>query len=542
MSTLNKVELDLELELLPAWAKQSPDEKKFDKYRGDEESRPRGDRGGPRRDGPRRDGPRPGPGARRDSGPGQRGDNRQGNRPFNRDGRGPGRDRGPRDRFDGPRDRRDEPAPLPDVDTAILPDSDGIAAISRQIKLTGRSYPVFDIAHLVLKSGDRFRARFSVVRRQDKVQQPLFLCEFDDTLWLSQEDARRHLLRKHFAAFYQTDKTPVDPPKGTYTFVAQCGMSGTILGPPNYHDYQKNLVLLHSERFKNMPFDVYKSRVKIVRDEEVVQKWIENQSFKIEYTVLNVPETLKLGSRDEVEKHFRDVHMPNIVVSVDSRNISGKDAQAVPDPTLRRLFQRAFEDQRRFPIKIVTALCDEFAKHGLQFFKKDKSVTHVSVSRPHFLDMEATPVSDSIRSIIEFIDATKRCTRRQIFDQFAPAPKIELTAPVPAPEATAEPTEPTEKTGEAQSASETDTNAEPAAASPAPPARSEPEMTPVQRAVNADLHWLIHQGHVLEFSNGIVETAKRPMPKPVQKPKSKSKKARVPTYMQAYLDAAFTLI
>ena len=29
---------------------------------------------------------------------------------------------------------------------------------------------------------------------------------------------------------------------------------------------------------------------------------------------------------------------------------------------------------------------------GLQFFKVNKTVTHVSVARPHYLDMEATPV------------------------------------------------------------------------------------------------------------------------------------------------------
>ena len=37
-------------------------------------------------------------------------------------------------------------------------------------------------------------------------------------------------------------------------------------------------------------------------------------------------------------------------------------------------------------------------------------------------------------------------------------------------------------------------------------------------AVMTDLHWLIHQGHVIEFANGILETAKKPLPKPPPKP------------------------
>jgi hypothetical protein len=37
---------------------------------------------------------------------------------------------------------------------------------------------------------------------------------------------------------------------------------------------------------------------------------------------------------------------------------------------------------------------------------------------------------------------------------------------------------------------------------------------PEETAVVSDLHWLIHQGHVIEFANGIIETAKKPVPKP----------------------------
>jgi len=39
--------------------------------------------------------------------------------------------------------------------------------------------------------------------------------------------------------------------------------------------------------------------------------------------------------------------------------------------------------------------------------------------------------------------------------------------------------------------------------------------------VISDLHWLIHQGHVIEFANGVLETAKKPLPKP-PKPQAKA--------------------
>jgi hypothetical protein len=86
MSEPSEFELDLDLQLLPAWARQSSTENRYAKFEGEPEQaheRRRGDRPGrpdqwrdrpPRRDrppGPRPGGPRPADGPR--SGPPQRG-------------------------------------------------------------------------------------------------------------------------------------------------------------------------------------------------------------------------------------------------------------------------------------------------------------------------------------------------------------------------------------------------------------------------------------------------------------------------------------
>ena len=55
------------------------------------------------------------------------------------------------------------------------------------------------------------------------------------------------------------------------------------------------------------------------------------------------------------------------------------------------------------------------------------------------------------------------------------------------------------------------------AAEPAKAAEPQtPDPTPEQTAVMVDLHWLIHQGAVLEFADGRMETAKKPLPKPAK--------------------------
>ncbi len=494
--------LDLDLHFLPAWAQPQAQSNPFAEYEGESTERDdrRGGRGrsdGRRREGPRRDGP--GDSRRPGGGPGPRRSQQDGPRP--------GGDRGDRRRGPGP-DRRDPPRMLPEVEVNIFPEEHGVENLAKKIKMTGRAYPLFDIGHLILKKPERYNVRFNVIKKPEgEVVQALFLCSIDQTLWFSQAEAIDHIFSKHFNIFYQEEKIPADPPKGVFTFVAQCGMSGIVLGPPNYHDYQTKLRRLHSERYSYLPFEAYKSRVRIVKDEAIVNKWKEEQSFSTQYLCLNIPDALKLSNREEVDRHFRETHLPNVVQSVDSFVMNGGIVQSQPNGILKSLTRRAFEEQRRFPLKLVTVLSQMFASHGLQFFKVHKSVTHVATSRPHFLDMATTPVSDGVKKIVNLIDATPGCTRRQLLDVLAPAPQgaVPVAAPVPAatsPEA-------------AVVAASEGVPAVPAPAGETPVVSPESQViTPAMNIVISDLHWLIHQGHVIEFANGTLETAKRPLPRP----------------------------
>ena len=472
MSTTPESDFDLDKLFLPAWAQESPLVNRYAKYAGGED--------------------RPGLGRRDDHQrrPQRRSPDGLGARVNGQQGRGPGGERGSFDRNrhsrgdmrGGERGPEREALPsLPAVGIVLMPDEKGVDSLAKQIKMTGRAYPLFDIAQMILQKPERQQVKFEVIRKDGKALQPLFLCALDDSVWLSEAEAVSHVLDKHFSTFYQTEKIPTDPPKGTYTFVAQCGMSGVILGPPNYHDYQNQLRRLHAERFSRLPFDAFKARVKIVKDEVVVKKWMEDQSFKTEFICLNVPEPKKLASREEVEKHFRETHLSSIVKEVDSHTLSGPASRQLRSAPLQRLLRHAWEEQKRFPIQVVNVLSQQFAQRGLQFFKVNKTITHVAIARPHFLDVEATPVSDGMKRIVDFINSHPKNTRRELVETLSPSPL---------------------KDSEGANASSPSV-----AASAADP-------TPEQTVIIRDLHWLIHQGHVIEFANGVLETAKRPIIKP----------------------------
>lgn len=387
----------------------------------------------------------------------------------------------------------------------MRPDPAGVASLARQVKLSGRAYPLLEVAGLVIQKPDRYEITFRPMR--DKEGKPLikfFVCSLDDSVWLSEGEATRHALKAHFETFYQTEKTPCDPPKGVWTLVAQ--FDEIILGPPNYHGYQEKLREVHAQRAPRLPFDVFKSKVRMVKDEATVKGWLESQSSRLEFTTLNVEEPQTLHSMAAVEEHFKAKHAANVIKSVDFWSLNRQpNAPRLPEE-LTRVLRVNLERERRFPIRTMTALSGAFAHAGLQFFKRDKTAVHVAVARPHYLDLENTLVQPGIKRIVEFIDTTKNPTRKKLLAALAPAPVAESVAPAAAPEAAAPAAE-----GESP-APETAVTA-PAAEAPAVPAAA-PQPTAEQQVVLSDLHWLVHQGHVIEFASGLLETAKKPLPRP----------------------------
>jgi hypothetical protein len=202
-----------------------------------------------------------------------------------------------------------------------------------------------------------------------------------------------------------------------------------------------------------------------------------------------VPEPLRLDKWDDVREHFRAVHLPNIIKSVERQVAPATRARRSGSRELQRHVIQEIEQQRRFPLKMVTTLSQQFASHGLQFFKVNKTIVHVAVARPHYLDVVSEPVSEGVKRIVNHVEQHPRCTVKDLVDALAP---------VPAPPAA--PVQPAAAPAEGRPTAE--------------PKTTHHEPTPEQKAVLADLHWLVHSGHVIEFANGELETAKKPLPKP----------------------------
>lgn len=471
---LASIQQDLARSFLPAWAKESDDSERLfrmaENYdpgdRREPTGRGRGDRG-PRHDRPPGRGPRP------DRPPGR------GPGPDRAPGRGMG-GRGMGRRHDRPADRRAErPAPPPALsgwDIRFKPDPRGVEGVAKQIKAVAQAYRLFDLAWLVLAKPERYRVEF---RRTSADSTDLFQARFDGSVWLSEREAATHVVAHNFEKFYRRDRVTVDPPKGAYAFVAVCGMSGVLLGPPNYHDYQAKLRKLHAERFSDMPFDAFKNRIRMDRDEAAVQKWKDELSQKEVFYPADTPEgaePVKLDSIAELERHFLQNHAAACISRIVERAIvPGPTALSASAPGARALVRRALDELNQFPLPLAHILGQQLVSKGLKVFKAHGNITYASVAQPKHLDRQAQPVADGVSGILEYLEKHASTPRAEQWKALVGL------RPIPAGGTDAE----------------------------------------RESSVTADLLWLLHEGHVTDYARRGLEAAARPKTPPVRKRESR---------------------
>ncbi|MBL9178199.1 MAG: hypothetical protein JNM65_09055 [Verrucomicrobiaceae bacterium] len=467
-----------DLKLMPAWVGDIGKEEKIkQRYAGRDDDRPqrggRDDRRGgfgfgnrdrrgappPRRDGPgggapRRDGPpsggfRP----RGEGGPRRDGDDRRGPRRFG------DRDRG------GPPQREWVEIPK-DVQVTIYPDDKSVDALASHVRQSGHAFSMFDASRLVLAGGDRFVVRY---RCAEERPTGLFSVPGDGGLFLTRDDALTHVLRSAaLDEFYRVEEIELEAPKGEFQSVAVCGMSGEIIAPTSHHSYQTGLIRLHRERFANMPFEDFKRRVKVEANPELVAKWKENMSKGQRWVCLksDVPEggePFTLGSRSEMEAHFRRTFGNDAVIEVREANVHGNIDKQKLSHALFIMLRQSVEAARKHLFEISQKLGAGLERRGLKLFKRRAGKQYVCRVKPRAIE-NGMVFSDRLADIVKILKDNHGMPMQTLVETIMPSPP-----PMDGVDPNA-PRHPNEG----------------------------------QIGVIKDIRWLANEGYVIEYSDGMV--------------------------------------
>ena len=320
-------------------------------------------------------------------------------RPPRRDDRGPrtgapregGMGRAPQGRGGNYEDRRNAPShdmeapPADGVRTTVAPDPAAVHLIGKEIHQVARVYPLFDVAKILLAEKSRVRAIFEA----PEPHAPLIRGKLQESVFLTREEAVSHLWNSELRNdLIEEQIIDVEPPTGNFQAIARCGISGEWLGPVNFHSYQTNLRRLHRERFAKMPFEVYSAKVRTERGEEAVNAWLETTKKKTRWRIKGEDDDAWMDDRAAAEravsercfdKAFKETRAADVSGAIPAKNLS---------PSLLTSLKIAGTHARNHPAILIPAVCRAVEAEHLPVFKRQGKL-HTGPARPHPLPLNA---------------------------------------------------------------------------------------------------------------------------------------------------------
>lgn len=518
------------------------------------ESKPKVSGGGDGRDRKRASSRNPRPGAPR----GERKDRRSdsGGAADKRPPRSGGAGKGGERRGGGrPGAGRQQQAPFkPVVDVQLYPEDGPFEAVAKAMHASHRTFELFEIAQLILQKPDRF---VCVISPLPEAQKPgydgslptKFYYSVPDYLPFENEEAViSHVIKHHLDKFFEIEEVEVEPPSGNFTMVNKCGMTGELLGPPNFHKYKQILREHHTTRLGNVPFEKFQSRIEPAREENAVNDWIESMKRVRRYKV-------KAETADASATTFETLESAKLYLTTKKRDevvregttvrFSGRLIPQMPHGPLRRSVEAVVEHQTRFPLNTANNLRGRLRRMRFHVYKKgSKGVSYVCTVKRKFRSAD-TVFAEPVQKLIEYIEKAPKQSRAALVEQILGFKMLETEAAKPQQPATTEAAEvapeaisvedaPADSQTPEQPETTEEAPAEPISAdisveapAPAPaPEAVAPGLSDEQASALKDLmqnlRWLISEGYVTEYANGQL-FAPAPMPEPKaadEKPKA----------------------
>ncbi|MDR2430633.1 MAG: hypothetical protein LBD14_07100 [Puniceicoccales bacterium] len=405
-----------------------------------------------------------------------------------------------------------QPRPRPVADITFAPEEKPFTVLAKAIKASMRTYELFEIAHLILEKNDRFTV---TCHPHDAGRNPdahLYQSLPDQLPFLSENDAIAHVLQRHLATFFDIQTITVPPPKGNYTLLTRCGITGTPLSPPNYHGYQQILREHHATHLPHIPYERFAARIETTREPGQIDAWLQRMTQITRYTPKNPKDgdPAHFDSLESARHHLITHHKDQIVAPGTSIRFPGRQIEKLPNGPLRTTIENELQYQRTFPLATATALRPRLRRQGFTIYKRGaKGHTYVTaIQRKHRTPQ--TNFADSIQRTLDYIEKHPNVKITDLPEKILGLGTPSTPPAQPAVETTAAPpqeNQPADATSENKNESPTQPDATAAPETqhaPQPPATTPANdlKNPLVLELMQTLRWLVSEGYVTEYSDG----------------------------------------
>jgi hypothetical protein len=340
------------------------------------------------------------------------------------------------------------------VKVSFLPDRERLQLVVRDIQASRRAFPLVEVASKFLQREDSHLLKLELPEPAEGEQKKTFWqCRECKRAFCHKENAEAHVLNAHLDLHFEREEIEGEPPAGAFNCVARCGLSGELLGPPNYHGYNEKIQDLWASRFSHVSKTEYLAKIEILHDEGLLEQWKESMKKKTVYRLkgekkaepeakaADGEETRSEGaspeagaaagetrleaaspegasteaeaaapeaaapeakpeapamSRKEAQAWMKDNVAGRMLRESGKCMVPGVQGRSWDDPGLRSAVDSARFREKKFPFTMTLALRPAFRHMGLHLFKLKGNETYVSPIAPKALEAGADELDQSI--------------------------------------------------------------------------------------------------------------------------------------------------
>ncbi len=354
----------------------------------------------------------------------------------------------------------------PSVKVVFYPEEAPFKALSKAIKASKRTYELFEIARLILEKQDCTVAVLSPLAKSE-----LYQATPDGAVFLSENEALAHAACAGLEKFFKMEEMEVEAPKGNFTLVHRCGITGKLIAPPNYHRYAALLNEHQAKNLPQMPLAAVQAKLESVHEPEAIAQWLEGMKKVQRYTLLSTPEgepPVSFDGADAAVAYLVAHHKEALVKASAQVRLGAKEVAALPKGEVRRSIEAARNMQTKFPLETANSLRGRLRRMGFNIYKRgQKGVSYLCAVRRKFRIVGQT-FTPEVQQVIECIEKNPN-----VSDLELPKQMLGITPPAEKPQ-------------------------EGEVAKPALTAEEEEAWKKLKQT----LQWLIEEGYVVHYGDG----------------------------------------
>ncbi len=314
---------------------------------------------------------------------------------------------------------QERPRPLA-VEVKVLPETKALGTIIRKLQQDFHAYKLKDLAYFFLDNPQSVLLKISPAKPADGRQgEPaaevaFFQCKACGFASTNEEDVVSHVLNAHLSDYYDAKEIESEPPKGNFSCVAKCGLSGVLLGPPNIHEFNATVREMIRTRYPNMSEEEYRSRIEMVRDPEAIEEWRKGAVKKTIFVAKGAPEGAGALTREQAEGEFRRTILPSMVDRPKNLMVTAEMAMKSPARPLQWAAKDALEAERRAPYGMCFALRGAFHHRKMHFFRANDSRGPEFVSGVEYKAFDAAHAIPELAKVASFVAENPCSTKADI--------------------------------------------------------------------------------------------------------------------------------